>query len=350
MLRRGIERLLVFFVGLVPLCAQAGQSSEQVLARHGLKQVSGLWQIAGIAKISERVQLAERLERRASDLRKHIDKMLDQNERMNVQLAAHTAAQKLKRDAREAAKDGSPDRKRLDEQIKQHTTAIEQLKKAIVPDDKLGATMPLKGMVMELVGVRSELAFHLLSARRRIAELPQQFANLQSNSEVTAALAALAPPGQLAPLRSFASEARSLDRTEKLVFTGELPLYREDKRWRVTGIANEELPLTFSLYQRSDVTVITHTMAESLGLEVPKKSRRDQQLVDGPRVRATPVKLASLRFGQYVLNDVDVFVLAPEHENTGARISHSAFRGLRVRVVPERLMLLLEPGEARDGS
>ena len=131
---------------------------------------------------------------------------------------------------------------------------------------------------------------------------------------------------------------------------GELPLFREDKRWRVTGIANEELPLTFSLYQRNDVTVITHTMAESLGLEVPKKSRKDQQLVDGPRVRATPVKLASLRFGQHVLRDVEVFVLAPEHENLGARISHSAFRGLRVRVVPERLLLLLEPGEARDAS
>ncbi len=342
--------LLAGCIGAVPICALAGVSPEQVLARQGLKQVNGVWHLAGVAGITERVQLAERLERRASELRKHIDKMLDQNERMSTQLAVLSAEQKRLRDLREVAKDGSPERKRLDEQIKQHGTAIDQLKKSIVPDDKLGATMPLKGMVMELVGVRSELAFHLLSARRRIAELPGQFESLQTNSEVTAALAALAPAGQLAPLRSFASESRSLDRTEKLVFAGEVPLFREDKRWRVTGIANEELPLTFSLYQRIDVTVITHTMAESLGLEVPKKSRRDRQLVDGPGVKVTPVRLASLRFGQYVLKDVQVFVLAPEHENIGARISHSAFRGLRVRVVPERLLLLLEPGESRDAS
>jgi hypothetical protein len=350
MLRLVIQHVIALCVSLGPLCAQAGESPEQALARHGLKQVNGLWHVAGAQRITERVQLAERLERRASDLRKRIDEMLNHNEHMNVQLAAHTTAQKLKRDAREATKDGSPERKRLDELIKQHGTAIDQLKKAIVPDDKLGATMPLKGMVMELVGVRSELAFHLLSARRRIAELPASFESLQSHGDVTAALAALDPPGQLAPLRSFAGELRSLDRTEKAVFTGELPLFREDKRWRVTGIANEELPLTFSLYQRSDVTVITHTMAESLGLEVSRKSRTDRQLVDGPRVKATPAKLASLRFGQYVLKDVEVFVLAPEHENLGARISHAAFRGMRVRVVPERLLLLLEPGESRDAS
>jgi hypothetical protein len=344
------RHLFAICIGLVPLCALAGDSPEQVLARHALKQINGTWHLAAASRITERVQLAERLERRASELRKHIDKMLDHNERMSGQLAVLSAEQKRLRDLREVAKDGSNERKRLDEQIKQHGTAIDQLKKAIVPEDKLGATAPLKGLVMELVGVRSELAFHLLAARRRITELPAQYASLQSNNEVSAALAALEPPGQLAPLRSFASELRSLDRTEKLVFTGELPLFREDKRWRITGIANEELPLTFSLYQRSDVTLITHTMAESLGLEVPKKSRKEQRLADGPRVRVTPVKLASLRFGQHVLRDIEVFVLAPEHENLGARISHSAFRGLRVRVVPERLLLLLEPGESRDAS
>jgi hypothetical protein len=350
MLRFAIERLLAISLSLVPLSAAAAEAPEQVLARHGLKQVNGLWQFSGVVRITERVQLAERLERRASELRKHIDKMLDHNERMSGQLAVLTAELKRMRELRDVAKDGSTERKRLDEQIKQHGSAIDQLKKSIVPADKLGATMPLKGLVMELVGVRSELAFHLLSARRRIVELPEKYASLQSNSEVTDALAALQPPGQIAPLRGFSSELRSLDRTEKLVFTGELPLFREDKRWRVTGIANEELPLTFSLYQRSDVTVITHTMAESLGLDIPKKSRKDHQLVDGPRVKVTPVQLASLRFGQHVLRDVEVFVLAPEHENLGARISHSAFRGLRVRVVAERLLLHLEPGESRDAT
>jgi hypothetical protein len=67
-------------------------------------------------------------------------------------------------------------------------------------------------------------------------------------------------------------------------------------------------------------------------------------------VRVKHSKLARLRFGQHVLKDVEVFVLSPEHENIGARISHAALRGLRVRVVPERLLLTLEPGESRDES
>ena len=64
MLRFAFRHTLAFCIILAPLCALAGESPEQVLARHGLKQVNGMWQIAGTARLTERVQLAERLERR----------------------------------------------------------------------------------------------------------------------------------------------------------------------------------------------------------------------------------------------------------------------------------------------
>jgi hypothetical protein len=79
MLRLAIRHVTALCLSLWPLCAQAGESPEEVLARHGLKQVNGLWHIAGAGRISERVQMAERLERRACDLRKRIDEMLIHN-------------------------------------------------------------------------------------------------------------------------------------------------------------------------------------------------------------------------------------------------------------------------------
>ena len=333
--------LIAAWIRFAPLGALAGDSPEQVLADHGLKPSGNLWYAASDQRITDRVQMAERLERRVVELRKHVDRMLDQNELMKSDLANRTAVQKLRREARNRLKEGSPERKRLDDEIKNQDSAIEELKKHIVPADKLGAAVPLKPAVMELVGARSELAFHLLSARRRIGQLPELYAGLRKNDRVLAALASLEPPGQLGDARAFANETRSLERMESLIFTGELPFYREDKRMRVTGIANEELPITFTFYESSEPTVITHSMAESLGLEIAGKPRKERR-IDDRQVKVTPVQLNSLRLGEHVLRDVDALVLAPDHENLGARIGLPAMKGLRVRVIPERLRVQIE--------
>ena len=329
-------------IGLAPLVAWAGDTPEQILTSHGLKNSGGVWYGQGDLEIPDRVQAIERLERRLHDLRKQRDWLLEQNESMKVQLVTLTAAQRPLREARDAAKSGSAQRKRLDEEIKRQTAAIDQLKKSIVSPDKLGGTMPLKGVVMDLVAVRSELAFHLLGVRRQIEELSSAYENLRKNAAVTAALAALQPPGQLAPNRAHANELRTLGRIEKLIFTDELPVYREKKQLRLAAIANEELPITFSLYETGEPTVITHTMAESLGLAFDEAARRSLRLDGKHEVKVSSAKLATLRFGQRVFKDLEVAVLPPEHENLGARIAISSLSGVRARFIPEQLRLRLE--------
>ena len=337
-----MKTILIAWLACVPLVALAVDAPQAVLEKHGLKQANGAWHLTSDLSIADRVQSAERLERRLNERRNQIETLIDYNERMKAQLAKWNEAQKTARAARKLVKGDSPEQKLLDEQIKQQGTVIDQLKKSIVPVDKLGATMPLKALLMELVAIRSETAFHVLTARRNISQASARFEALRADPEVIAALAALEPPGQLAPARTFGNEIRSLERIEKAIFTDELPLYREGKLWRVTGIANEELPLTFSFSESSEPTVITHTMADALGLDLAKKPEREQR-IGGANVRGKSARLDSLRFGRYVLKDVQVLVLPPESENLGARISPAAFQGLRVRIVPERLLLRLEP-------
>jgi hypothetical protein len=337
-----MKLLIATSLVLVQLLAAAAASPEEVLQKHGLKQVNGNWHVSGDFSVSERVQSAERLERRLSDRRNQIDTLLDYNERMKAQLANWTEAQKKARAARRIVKADSPEQKLLDEQIKQQGAVIDQLKKSAVPSDSLGSALPLKGLVMDLVAIRSEAAFHVLAARRHIEQASSRYSALQANPEVTAALAALRPPGQLAPLRTYATEIRSLERLEKSIFTSELPLFREGKLWRLTAIANEELPLTFTFHETSEPTVLTQSMADALGLEPGPRAKSDRR-VGSANVRMRPARLKSLRFGRHVLRDVDVLVLPPDSENLGARISLAAFQGLQVRVVPERLLLRLEP-------
>jgi hypothetical protein len=302
--------------------------------------------VASELEIADRVAHVERLERRFHDLRRQVDELIEQNDKLKTELAGREANQKRLRDGRSSLKPA--DQKRLDEQIKQQQARIDDLKKSIVPPDKLGGTAPLKGVILELVGVRSDLAFHLLALRRQIEGLPALYGELRKNPEVTAALSSLEPPGQLAPARSFAGELRTLARIEKLIFADELPLYREGKQFRIAAIANEELPMTLTLFESTEPTVITHAMAQSLGLATEDGAKRDLRLDNRHNVKVYPAKLTSLRFGRHLLGDIEVLVLSPENENLGARIGLAAFRGLRVRIVPERLQVRLESTTAKS--
>jgi hypothetical protein len=342
-------RLLVAaWLATLPLNADGGDSPEQFLERHGLKFVSGLWHATSDLQIADRVQTAERLERRLYDLSKQIDLSLEQNELAKTQLAELIATQRRLREARSGLKGGSAEQKRLDEQIKRQTAVIEQLKKSIVPVENLGSAMPLKSALIDLAGVRAELAFHTMAARRQIEQLPAVYEGLRNNSAVTAALRAVQPAGQLAPVRAYANELRSLGRIEKLIFADELPFYREGKRIRITAIANEELPIPFSFYDSNEPAVITHTMAESLGIDLDGKPNRRVRLDGQYDVRAAQAQLASLRFGRHVVRNLNVLVLPPENENLGARIGISALRGLRARIVPERLQIRFEPSSEKS--
>jgi hypothetical protein len=327
---------------------RAADSPEQVLEKHGLKRANGMWYASVDLRIPERLQAAERQERRVHELTKQVEKLLHDQELLKVQLAGSNSAVKLLREARNKVKGGSNEQKQLDEQIKRQNAAIDEMKKMIVPAETLGSTMPLKGVVMELVGARSELAYHALRIRRSIEQLPKLYEQLHSDRAVLSALQSLDPPGQLGAARPYTSELRTLDRMDKLLFGDELPVYREGKEWRVTGVANEELPIAFTFNPNRGPTTISRTMAEALGVDVAGRQEVDRRIDGGQNVKAIPARLESLRFGRHVLWNVNVLVLAPENENLGARISAVAFQGLRVRVVPEQLKMVLEPAASKE--
>ena len=237
----------------------------------------------------------------------------------------------------------------MDEQIKKTTALVEEIKKSIVPLEKLGAVAPTKGAAMELVAVRLELALQILNVRRQIEKAPEVYEGLRKNSDVTAALAALGRRPTRATPR-YTNEQRVLTRVEKLVFNDELPLYREGKQLRVTAIANEELPITLSYYDKDEPAIITHTMAESLGIALDGKQSKATRLDGGHNVQAKPARLASLRLGRHLLANIEVLVLAPEQENLGARIGRSVLKNLRVQLAPERLLLRIDSAATRRTS
>jgi hypothetical protein len=337
---RYLPLVLILAVGVAP-AAQA-ESPEAVLQAAGLKRVGNVWLHPTELAVRDRLAEIDRLDRRFHEARKQVHALIEQSESYKTQLAQLTVAQQRTREGRAAAKNGSPQQKALDEELKQQAKLIEQLKQLIVPPDQLGGTGALKTALMELVEVRIELARNLLAVRELVDRLPQEYQMLATDSKLTKALAALAPPGQFGSGKNYAVELRGLSRLEKLIFNDAVPFYRDGKQPRVTGLVNEELPVTFSFYESNDPTVITYAMAESLGIDLSRALRTTVRLDGKVDLAASQVRLASLRFGRHVVRDVEALVLSPDDESAGARIGGRTLSAIRPRLDAERLLLHLD--------
>ncbi len=265
--------------------------------------------------VRDRLAEIDRLDRRFHESRKKVQALIEQNESYKTQLAQLTAAQLRTRNAQGAAKGGSPQQKALDEELKQQTKLIEQLKQSIVAPEHLGGVGPLKTALMELVDARTELGRSLLTSRKLVEGLPAAYEKLARDSELTAASAALSPPGQFGSGKNYAAELRGFGRLEKLIFNDAVPFYRDGKQPRMTALVNEELPITFSFYESSDPTVITHSMAESLGINVSAAPRTKVRLGGNADFNVRQVRLMSVRFGRHVVRDVEALVLSPDDES-----------------------------------
>ncbi len=303
------------------------QAPEALLQASGLKCVGNAWLHPSELAVRDRLAELDRLDRRFHESRKQVQALIEQNESYKTQLAQLTAAQLRTREARNAAKGGSPQQKALDEELKQQTKLIEQLKQSIVAPEQLGGVGPLKTALMEVVDARVELVQSLLTIRKLVEELPAAYEKLAADSELTAALAALSPPGQLGSGKNYAAEVRGLGRLEKLVFNDAIPFYRDGKQPRVTGVVNEELPVTFSFYESSEPTVITHSMSESLGIDVSAAPRTKVRLGGNAEFNVRQVRLTSVRFGRHVVRDVEALVLSPDDESAVRGSADTRFAG-----------------------
>ncbi len=334
--------LTIVLSAIVLVSAARAQSAEASLQAAGLKRVGNAWLHPSELAVRDRLAEIDRLDRRFHESRKQVQALIEQNESYTTQLAQLKAAQQRTRDAQGAAKGGSPQQKALDEELKQQSRLIEQLKELIVAPDQLGGAGPLKTALMDLVDVRTELGRSLLTIRKLVEGLPAAYEKLARDSELTAALAALSPPGQFGSGKNYAAELRGLARLEKTIFNDAVPFYRDGKQPRVTALVNEELPLTFSFYESSEPTVITHAMAESLGIDVSAAPRTKVRLGGNADFNVRQVRLKSVRFGRHVVRDVEALVLPPDDESAGARIGGRTLREIRPRFQPERLVLQFE--------
>lgn len=312
-------------------------SPEEVLTAAGLQRVERVWLTADEAELRGRLAELERLDKKAFELRKQIQAQINSHEALQGQLQTTEAAFQRTKELQKGELAGSPIAAQLDKDAKQQEALIAQLKKNIPAPQRWGNDAPLAALLREAVANRAELCQGVATVRRSADRLPAAYPPLQARPEIAAALAALNPPQKLGPAKTFEAELKTLARLETAAWLATVPIYREGPTWRLNGLALDEFPLTFTLDDKLDLTLLPRGAAETLGLKIDESAATQQVNIAGMNVAAWHATLASLRLGNKTLTNVDVLVLSAEGEHAGARLGYALQNEFGLRLDPAKL-------------
>jgi Aspartyl protease len=317
---------------------------ESILRNHGLKKVGKLWILPEEQQLRERLATLERSEKRHREVRAAVDQLLDANDATLARLTKLEEAVKKTRDLDAAAKAGSPQRKQIDAELKNEESAIEQLHKLYIPPDKLGASVPLKPALIDVVNARTEVTLRLLAYHDTPCDLPQRYQQLGKIPAIAAADSAGADPIQLGPQKGLCDRWRFiLENFDANLLGDSLPVYRDGHAFRFTAIIDDRRPLTFTLDSVDEPALIPQNLAEAAGLPIDADAPKTTYHVsDGRDVKAQVIKIGQVRLAGHVVKSVTAYILPPEAADLGARVGPNSLPGMHLHVNAARFQIVVE--------
>ncbi len=230
-------------------------------------------------------------------------------------------------------------RQQLEGESRKLREALEQaekkLREELNGDDE---NSPLTKAAIELSDARNALAVELLAVLRHHRAMKPRYARFAADATVQAALAQLGPEETLGPLENYEQQLpRRLEKAYSAVFTSSLPYYRRSGQNRISLILGDETPFTFSLHEAEGPTLIPASLVQLARLPLDRQGEWRQHREAGRKLMVRATTIPVLRVGKFVLRNLPAWVLPPEGEDLGARISVAAFSPLRPELDAEHL-------------
>lgn len=244
---------------------------------------------------------------------------------------------------------GTTEKSAREDEIRRLQQQIEPLRSAAWAPEKLGGVPEVRGQLVDLTQTRTAALVSAAVARELAPQLSADYARLAKNPRV--AEWQKATKAKLGPLKNYDNDLRKLARLEELVLSSPLwdggtPLWIEADRWRLGGIANEHLPVTFTWDESAPSAIVTTNWQQAAGLEVEPGREREALKVAGRTFTVRHHRLAYLRLGRHVIRDVDVLVLPPEGEDIGCRLGPGALHGQHALLEPQHLRLRVRASDS----
>ena len=327
--------------------ALADATGREYLSGRGLIERNDKWLLPLELEVQQRVQKLPKLETNLIQAENYQQRLAQNLFTTNARLqlgiqTAETNLRILQAGREELRAEG---RKRLvDARIKSEQEKLDALRNAWVEPEHIAGLPMMKEAVILLTNHRNELALTILFIHDARPSLREQYAELKKDVHVGAALKQLGNDQQLGSGIDYDSKAflTKLAGYEKLVFTDEVPLYRAAEDFRVAGLINRT-PVTFTWHVSEGPTMLTASVLESVGLQVPRDApKKVWRFPDGNELAVREIKIPYLRFGRHVLKDVSAFVLPPEGERYGTQIGPVAFEGQSPEADAKRMRLVIQ--------
>lgn len=324
-------------------------SADDLLRARGLQQIGHAWCLPEDAELRRQLTGLERFETHLVAAQQSVDQLIGQNELYRRQMLQFEQLEKDARGLSGTMKAGSPQRIKLDAQAKEAGAAAEQCRRQYIRPEQLGLSPPLKPALADWINIRTETMLRLLPLLSAMDRLTQSYDSLRHDTEVTAAMAAIGPQESLGRMKNLRESWKIVDKLQAMVFSDSMPIAHDGKFYRIAAIVNERQPLTFSyMGTGQQETLIPQNLAEAAGLVVDVRAPKVKvRLAAGRDGMVWPVKAEQLRFGRHVLHNAEVYILAPEDADIGARIGAQAFSRYRVELDVDRLQFVVS-GKDRD--
>ena len=323
-------------VSLTPFVSadESAESSKRLLKSHGLRVISNghVWGLRDEQRLLRKLKQLDELKKNIQLAEKQLAARAEQN------FLTDETLQQLESALRD--EDKFPRNSKQRRGLEQRIATIRS--QCVTPDHLLGVP-DVQAKLVELTVTRAELAISLSWIRNILPTLEAEYARLQSDEKVTAALSRVAPKATLGPSVDFLQTLQSLAPFDLIVNTNQVPVYQLSGQYRVGAIMNEFIPVTFTWKSEGSPTIVTTSMVESAGLTVRNDAETSiHKTPDGRQLTVRRIYIPYLRFGATLLGDVEAWLLPPEGEDLGSQISATAFKGYQTQLEPEKLQLKVD--------
>ncbi|MHB1036229.1 MAG: retropepsin-like aspartic protease [Pirellulales bacterium] len=334
---------LAWSAAAVPAVAE-DSTAVASLTKKGLTRVGPLWLLGEEVQLRQDLASLKTLEKQFHDAEKKAAESLKRTELLRAELELAREEQRRIGRLLDSSALKTHERQQFADALRIRAGWIDKMQSLVGDVSGPGGDSGLKATLIDLINAHGRLALAVLGIRRNASGLDAAYARLRADGEVVRALKSLGAEQQLGPARNYQRDVKQLSRLDSLVFTGQVPIYRENQRYRLGAIVNERVPATFSYRDAAGPNLIPASLAQAAGINLDKDCPKVVYRGEGGReIPARLVKLPSLRIGRCVLENVEAYALPPEGEDIGAELSVAAFQGYRVELDLRQLRLAVRP-------
>ncbi|WP_146433015.1 hypothetical protein [Blastopirellula retiformator] len=325
--------IAILLTSVAPLPAQ--EETEALFEQQGLVKYGRRWILPCETDLAPELRQLDSLEQQLSFVQRQVDLAREDNARnWKRQQATLAAIDRLGKRLKEHAV-GSDQEKELAQEIGRLRKMATSAGDAVEPK-KLAALPNVRELLMQQAQLLATLTTRTVQLREDMVNLDQRYAKIRGEFlEEDQAV--------IGPLELLSRRLGRLARFERLANQDRLPIFLQNDKPRVAAVLDQDNPQIFTWNPNGKEIILTANMAQSAGVQYTPEEG-GVVVLEKQELPVRKGRVAALRVGPALLQDVAVSVLPPEQEFRGGFLGGKVFQHFQPDLSLEELCLQFDAG------